>query len=74
MLSWAAITFFRPQTANLRRKLTPAAIVLGVGVLAVLTWRAAFHAPDGQMHVTLLEAGVGEAILDARRRQGERCW
>ena len=58
-----AITFFRPQTANLRRKLTPAAIVLGVGVLAVLTWRAAFHAPDGQMHVTLLEAGAGEAIL-----------
>jgi competence protein ComEC len=58
-----AITFARPHLVGLVRRLTPAAIVMGVALLAVITWRAALHAPDGRMHVTLLEAGNGEAVL-----------
>ncbi len=57
------ITFYRPKLSALTRRLTPAAAFLGLGILAAITWRAAFRAPDGQLHVTLLDAGSGEAIL-----------
>jgi competence protein ComEC len=32
-------------------------------ILVVLTWRAGFAAPDGRLHVTLLDVGAGEALL-----------
>ena len=58
-----AVTFYRPKVASLARRLAPAWIVLGLGLLAVLTWRAVFQAPDGKLHVTLLDVGTGEAVL-----------
>lgn len=40
------------------------AIPLGVlAVVAVLTWKTAFYAPDGRLHVTMLDVGTGEALL-----------
>jgi competence protein ComEC len=57
------ITFFRFKLATLTRKLMPAGAILGMGLLAVLTWRAAFLAPDGRLHVTLLDVGTGESLL-----------
>mgnify|MGYP001071938093 FL=1 len=57
------ITHYRPKLSTLARRLSPAAALLGMGLLAVITWREAFRAPDGRLHVTLLEAGSGEAIL-----------
>ena len=39
----------------------PLAAVLGLA--AVLVWRAALTAPDGRLHLTLLEVGSGDAIL-----------
>jgi competence protein ComEC len=35
----------------------------GLALLTVLVWRAALSAPDGMLHVTLLDVGSGEAIL-----------
>jgi hypothetical protein len=32
-------------------------------LLSVLVWRAAFSAPDGRLHATLLDVGDGEALL-----------
>ena len=58
-----AVTFFRQQAASLARRLTPVVLILGFGILAALTWRAAFQAPDGRLHVTLLDVGTGDAIL-----------
>ncbi len=31
--------------------------------MSVLVWRAAFSAPDGRLHATLLDVGDGEALL-----------
>lgn len=39
----------------------PAILVLGVA--AVLLWRLALTAPDGRLHLTLLDVGTGDAIL-----------
>jgi competence protein ComEC len=35
----------------------------GLAVLVVLVWRGAFDAPDGRLHVTVLDVGNGEAVL-----------
>ncbi len=40
---------------------TPAILVLGVS--AVFVWRLALSAPDGLLHLTLLDVGSGEAAL-----------
>lgn len=42
--------------------LRPLALV-GLLLLAVLVWRAVFDAPDGRLHVTVLDVGSGEAVL-----------
>jgi competence protein ComEC len=34
-----------------------------LGVLTVLIWRAASSPPDGQLHISLLDVGSGEAVL-----------
>ena len=36
---------------------------VGLLLLSVLVWRAAFSAPDGRLHATLLDLGDGEALL-----------
>jgi len=43
------LTYYRPKVSVLLRKLTPGIAILGLG--------------DGKLHVTVLEAGSGEAIL-----------
>ena len=41
----------------------PGAALLGLGIAAVLVWRAALHAPDGRLHLTVLDVGSGDALL-----------
>ena len=43
-------------------KYTPILLVV-LGLLAVLVWRAVLAAPDGRLHVTLLDVGSGDAVL-----------
>ena len=38
-------------------------MLAGLGALAVVTWQVALHAPDGQMHLTLLDVGRGDTLL-----------
>ena len=40
-----------------------ALLTAGLGVLAVLVWRAALDAPDGRLHLTVLPVEGGEALL-----------
>jgi competence protein ComEC len=58
--------------ANLRREsggMRPAtgavlgAALLVVGIGAALAWRAYFAAPDGRLHLTVLNVGSGDALL-----------
>jgi len=39
------------------------AVLLGLGLLAVLVWRATLLAPDGRLHLTVLDVGSGDALL-----------
>jgi len=58
-----AFTFSRPKLVAVTRKLFPVGAVLVLALLAVLAWRAGFQAPDGRLHVTLLDVGSSEAVL-----------
>jgi competence protein ComEC len=37
--------------------------LVGLLILTVLIWRAAYSAPDGRLHATFLDVGNGEAVL-----------
>ncbi len=41
----------------------PGIALAGLGIAAVLVWRAAAHAPDGRLHLTVLDVGSGDALL-----------
>ena len=38
-------------------------VLAGLGLATVVAWRAALAAPDGRLHLTMLEVGGGDAIL-----------
>lgn len=54
--------FFSSRKVNLP-PLPAVTVTAAMTVLAVLTWRAAFAAPDGRLHLTFLEVGSADAIL-----------
>ncbi|OGO60284.1 MAG: hypothetical protein A2032_02550 [Chloroflexi bacterium RBG_19FT_COMBO_49_13] len=57
------ITFARSRLSRLSARLTPAIpLSLLVGT-TFLVWKAAFYAPDGLLHVTVLDVGTGDAVL-----------
>ncbi len=43
--------------------LKPIPIIAILWILTITTWRLVFSAPDGQLHMTLLDVGTGDAIL-----------
>ncbi len=43
--------------------LKPSLVLAGLGALAVVTWQVALHAPDGRLHLTVLDVGRGDALL-----------
>ena len=45
-------TIFRPGT-----------LLAVLGVLTVFVWRVGLSAPDGRLHLTVLDVGSGEALL-----------
>jgi competence protein ComEC len=66
LLFYAALfilTFTRSRLPNLVRRLTPAIPLSLLAITTVLIWKAAFYAPDGRLHVTILDVGTGEAVL-----------
>jgi competence protein ComEC len=48
---------------SLNRTALAGAALLGLALLAVLVWRAALSAPDGRLHLTVLDVGSGDALL-----------
>lgn len=44
-------------------RLRPWLPLLVLGILAMVSWREALSAPDGNLHITILNVGSGEAIL-----------
>jgi competence protein ComEC len=58
-----ATTFTHSRLSSLASRLTPAFPLTFLAALTVMTWKAAFYAPDGLLHVTILDVGTGDAVL-----------
>jgi competence protein ComEC len=56
-------TFAGGRLKNAASVLKPSLVLAGLGALAVVAWQVALHAPDGRMHLTLLDVGRGDALL-----------
>lgn len=57
------ITFARSNLHGLAARLTPAIPLTLLALTTVMVWKAAFYAPDGLLHVTILDVGTGEGVL-----------
>lgn len=57
------ITFGGKTLTLFKKQLQPAAAGGALAVVAVILWRGCFSAPDGLVHLTLLDVGTGSAIL-----------
>lgn len=58
-----SITFIRARIPSLVKRLTPAIPLSLLAITTVMIWKAASYAPDGKLHVTILDVGSGEGIL-----------
>ena len=47
----------------LRRYFRPVVVLAVLSVIAALVWQAVLDRPDGQLHLTMLDVGGGEAVL-----------
>ncbi len=57
------ITYMRSKITTVAGRLTPAIPLAILAVITFLTWKAAFYATDGLLHVTILDVGTGDAVL-----------
>ncbi len=57
------LTFARQRLPRLVARLTPAFPLTLMAIITVFTWKTAFTAPDGRLHVAILNVGTGEALL-----------
>jgi len=57
------LTFGGSRLRNLAPAIKPSLAFAVLGVLTVLVWRAGYSAPDGRLHLSVLDVGSGEAIL-----------
>jgi len=57
------LTVFPRRLPALAARLRPGFALAAVAVLTVAVWRAALSAPDGLLHVTLIDVGTGSAVL-----------
>lgn len=58
-----AIPFAPARWSNLRAQIPPGLAFSLLSAAALLTWRSALNAPDGMLHVTILDIGSGSAVL-----------
>ena len=57
------ITFAWPLLINFSSLLKPSSAAIGLGLALILVWRGVFSAPDGLMHLYVLDIGTGSGIL-----------
>lgn len=60
LFSW---TFGRDRFRDVISTVKPASVITVLAVVTILVWRSVFVAPDGQLHLTLLNTGDGEVFL-----------
>jgi beta-lactamase superfamily II metal-dependent hydrolase len=58
-----AWTFARPSLRARLSGLKPGVALLGLGLVVVLVWRSLLAAPDGRLHLEMLDVGSGDACL-----------
>jgi competence protein ComEC len=64
LLGWTYIRARLPALrAALARRARPSLALSTLGLAALLVWRLALNAPDGHLHLTVLDVGTGEAVL-----------
>lgn len=57
------LTFAGARSKRVLQLIRPGIILAGLFVITVLIWRVLLAAPDGRLHMTLLDVGSGDAIL-----------
>jgi competence protein ComEC len=57
------LTYLGDRYERVRSWIRPGTVLAGGMLLAVLVWRLVIAAPDGRLHVTLLDVGTGDGIL-----------
>lgn len=60
LLFW---TFGRSRLKDIRPVWKPATALTTLSLLTFLVWRQAFSIPDGNLHITFLDVGSGDAVL-----------
>ncbi len=63
LLLWIVWGLRGERPAGQRRAIPATLMLAGLTALAALTWRAAFAAPDGRLHLYVLDVGSGHALL-----------
>ena len=58
-----AITFTRSRLPNMVVRVTPAIPLTLLAISTFFIWKAAFYAPDGLLHITILDVGTGDGVL-----------
>lgn len=56
-------TYGRVRIPKLGELIPASTLLFGSGVVAVLTWQMVLARPDGNLHLTVLDAGSSEALL-----------
>ena len=59
----ALLTFGKELLLLIRELVTPALLGSSLAILALIFWRGYFSASDGRLHLTVLDVGMGNAIL-----------
>jgi competence protein ComEC len=57
------LTFTGSRSDRVNQWFKPGIVLAGLVVIAILVWRILLAAPDGRLHMTLLNVGSGDAIL-----------
>ncbi len=60
---WVPLTNFYQRLRDRFPRIPVWAVLSGLTIFAILIWRAALAAPDGQLHITFLDVGSSDAIL-----------
>lgn len=57
------LTVWARQVKSAAQKLPPGLVLGGLALASVLIWRLALAAPDGRLHLTILDVGMGDGLL-----------
>ena len=57
------LTFAGARSRRAAEWIKPGVVLIGLIMITVLVWRVALAAPDGRLHMTIMDVGTGDAIL-----------